>query len=93
MAMTSDARNDAVQQLEAALVEQDRLGDRYRAVIGTSSEFSAYSHLRGASDEVAAREAWLKSVDDDGLGGRLWVNGREVGGADSIFQGLEDSHD
>ena len=40
-----------------------------------------------------AREAWLKSIDDDGAGGRVWINGREVGGAGSLFLGLEDSHD
>ena len=91
--MTSDTRVDAVQRLETALVEEDRLGDRYRAAIGTSSEFTAYARLRGANDEVSAREAWLKSIDDDSAGGRIWVNGREVGGADSLFLSLEDSHD
>ena len=92
MAMASDARDDAVQRLQAALDEQDRLLDRYRAATGTKREVSAYYDLRVGSDEVVAREAWLDSVDDDGLGGRLWVNGREVGGLDSIFQGVEDSH-
>ena len=91
--MTSDTRDDAVQRLEAALVEQDRLGDRYRAVIGTSGEFRAYGRLRGASDEVTARQTWLDEVDEEPRGGRIWVNGREVGGAGSIFLGLEDSHD
>jgi hypothetical protein len=91
--MTSDARDDAVQRLETAIVEQDRLGELHRAAIGTSSEFGARVRLRAASDEVAAREAWLESVDDDGAGGRVWLNGREVGGTDSLFRSLEDSHD
>ena len=91
--MTSDARLDAVQRLETARVEEGRLDERYRAAIGTSSEFTAYAGLRGASDDVSAREAWLKSIDDDSAGGRIWVNGRELGGADSPFSSLEDSHD
>jgi hypothetical protein len=62
--MTSDARADAVRQLEMALAEQDHLGKRYRSAIDTSSEFGAYARLRAASDEVAAREASLKSIGD-----------------------------
>lgn len=91
--MASDARDEAVRRLETALLEEDRLGERYRAAIGTSSEFGAYTRLKGASEEVTARQAWLNAVEDDGIGGRVWVNGREVGGAGSLFQGLEDSHD
>ena len=63
--MTSDARVDAVQRLETALVEEDRVGERYRAAIGTSSELTAYARLQGASSEVSARAAWLKSIDDE----------------------------
>jgi hypothetical protein len=90
--MTREARNEAVQRLDVALLDQDRQGERYRAAIGTSSEFGAYVRLRGASDEVATRETWLKSLDD-GPDGRAWINGREVGGPGSLFVGLEDSHD
>lgn len=92
--MTSDARESAAQRVEAALLEQKRLGERYEAVIGTSSEFGAYVRLRGASDEP--RQAWLDQVDqadEAPVGGRAWVNGREVGGTDPRFLGLEDSHD
>lgn len=91
--MASDARNEAVRRLEVALVEEDRQGERYRSAVGTSSEFGAYTRLKAASDAVAARQAWLSAVDHDGIGGRVWVNGREVGGAGSLFEGLEDSHD
>jgi hypothetical protein len=91
--MTRLARSEAVQRLDAALVEQDRLGESYRAAIGTSTEFGAYVRLRAASDEVVAREAWIKSVDAERATGRAWVNGREVGGTGSLFLGLEDSHD
>ena len=91
--MTSNARAGAVLRLEEALIEEDRLGELHDAALGTSSEFGAHIRLRAASDEVAARQAWLTAIDDDGVGGRVWVNGREVGGARSLFQGLEDSHD
>jgi hypothetical protein len=91
--MTREARTEAVQRLDAALLEQDRQGERYRAAIGTSTEFGAYVRLRGASDEVAAREAWLNSLDDEGPVGRAWINGREVGGPGSLFVSLEDSGD
>jgi hypothetical protein len=83
-----------VTRLDAAMVEQDRLGDRYRSAMGTSSEVGAHARLRAASDDVAAMEAALKSIDEhDGSGGRAWVNGLEVGGTGSLFVGLEDSHD
>jgi hypothetical protein len=91
--MASDARVDARMRLETALVEEDRLGELYEAARGTSSELGVHVRLRAASDEVAARQAWLTATDDDGVGGRVWINGREVGGPDTIFQGLEDSHD
>jgi hypothetical protein len=91
--MTRHARNEAVQRLDAALVEQDRLGERYQSAIGTSTEFGAYVWLRAASDEVAARETWLQAIDDQGPVGRAWINGLEVGGPGSRFTGLEDSYD
>jgi len=62
--MTSDARVEAMQRLEAALVEEDRLDAQYRAAVGTTSELGAHVRLRGASQEVAARQAWLGSVED-----------------------------
>ena len=35
--MASEERDRAVQRLEAALVEQDRLGERFDAAVGTSA--------------------------------------------------------
>ena len=67
--MASEGRDRAVQRLEAALVEQDRLGERFDAAVGTSTEFGAYVRLRGAGDQVRAREAWLNWVDDEGYRG------------------------
>ena len=64
-AMTADTRDLAAQRLETALVEQTRLDGRFRAAIGTSSEFGAYVRLRGGRRDVAARQAWLTHVDED----------------------------
>jgi len=63
--MASEERGRATQRLEAALVEQDRLGERFDAAVGTSTEFGAYVRLRAAGDQVTAREAWLNRVDDE----------------------------
>ncbi len=87
--MASDARDVAVQRLEAVLVEQDRLEERYRAAIGTSGEFGAFVRLQSAGDEVAAQDACVKQIDSD-AGGAVWVHGREVGGTGSLFVGVED---
>jgi hypothetical protein len=67
--MASEERDRAVQGLEAALVEEDRLGERFVAAAGTSTEFGAYVRLRDAGDQVRAREAWLNWVDDEGYRG------------------------
>jgi hypothetical protein len=67
--MASGQRDRAVQRLEAALLEQARLGERFDAAVGTSSEFHAYIRLRDAGDLVTAREAWLKWVVDEGYRG------------------------
>jgi hypothetical protein len=67
--IASKERDRASQRLEAALVEQNRLGERFDAAVGTSTEFGAYVRLRGAGDQVRAREAWLNWVDDEGYRG------------------------
>jgi hypothetical protein len=67
--MDRSERDRATQQLEAALVEQGRLGERFDAAVGTSTEFGAYVRLRAAGDRVTAREAWLNWVDDEGYRG------------------------
>jgi len=63
--MASGQHDRAVQRLEAALMEQARLGESFDAAIGTSSEFQAYVRLQDAGDLVTARDAWLKWVDDE----------------------------
>ena len=46
-------------RLKVALLEQDRLGERYQTAIGTSTELGAYARLCAAGEQVTAREAWL----------------------------------
>jgi hypothetical protein len=67
--MASREHDSAVQRLEAALVEQDRLGERFEAAVGTSTEFGAYVRLRAAGEQVRAREAWVDWVDDESYRG------------------------
>ena len=67
--MASQECDSAVQRLEAALVERDRLGERFDAAVGTSTEFGAYVRLRAAVDQVRAREAWVDWVDDESYRG------------------------
>ena len=67
--MASQGRDSALQRLEAALVEQDRLGERFDAAVGTSTEFGAYVRFRAAGEQVIAREAWVNWVDDKGFRG------------------------
>jgi hypothetical protein len=63
--MASPERDSAVERLEAALVEQDRLGERFDAAVGTSTEFGAYIRLRAAGEQVTARQAWVNWVHDE----------------------------
>jgi hypothetical protein len=69
MTTTSEEHDHAVQRLDAAVAEQDRLTGRHEAALGTQAELSADVHLHAAEAEVMAREAWLKWVDDDGYRG------------------------
>jgi hypothetical protein len=65
--MTSSQHESAVERVRAEVAEQDRLRDRYTSAIGTSGEFEAYTRLRVAGDQVAAREAWVRWVDEPDL--------------------------
>ena len=67
--MTSEERVRAVRRLDAAAVEQNRLGERFDAAIGTSTELGAYDRLRAGADQVRALEAWLKWVDGESYRG------------------------
>ena len=69
MTTVSQERDRAVDRMSAALDEQNRCANRYEAAIGTSSELSAHVALRRADEQVMARDAWLKWVDDAGYRG------------------------
>ena len=55
----------AVRRLEEALKTCWRLEDAYRTAIGTEIELAAWARLRGAREEVSARERWLRWVRQD----------------------------
>jgi hypothetical protein len=61
--MTVTEHKSAVQRLDAARCERDRLSDRYEASKGTSNELSAYVRLRAAGEDVTARGHWLDWLD------------------------------
>jgi hypothetical protein len=67
--MTGSEHDSALQRLEAAMETQDRSRARYATAIGTSAELGAYIALRAAGEQVSARGAWLKWVDDEHYGG------------------------
>jgi hypothetical protein len=67
--MSSHERDSAVERLEAALGEQDRLGERFDAAVGTSTEFRAYVGLKAAGEQVRARETWVNWVEDESYRG------------------------
>jgi hypothetical protein len=55
----------AVRRLEEALEASWRMEDAYRRAIGTSTELAAWTRLRGAQEQVRARERWLRWVRQD----------------------------
>jgi hypothetical protein len=65
MSTAREEHDSAALRLHAALTEQDRLKERYRAAIGTSAEVPADAQLRAAAADAKARDAWLKWVDDE----------------------------
>jgi hypothetical protein len=67
--MTSKEHDGAVQRLQAQLLEQHRLDERYHDAIGTTTELGAYDQLRAAGDQVAMLHAWLHWVDDEAYRG------------------------
>jgi hypothetical protein len=67
--MTSAEHDSATRRLDTALVEQGRLSERYDDAVGTPKELAAYVRLRGAGDQVTARQAWLHWIDDAGYRG------------------------
>ena len=69
MATVGKEHARAERLLGAALAEQHRSRERYDAAVGRSAHLLAAVALRAADQEVAARDAWLRWVDDDGYRG------------------------
>jgi hypothetical protein len=84
--MASHERHSAGERLDAALVEQDRVSERFNAAVGTSTEFGAYVRLQAAGEQVRARQAWVDWVEDETYRGvnagpfELLAEGRELAG-------------
>jgi hypothetical protein len=69
MARLGQEHDSAQRRLAVALDEQRRSSDRYDAAVGGSARLLAAVGLYAADQEVAARVAWLRWVDDDGYRG------------------------
>ena len=54
----------ATRLLEVAISHQGRLREAHEAAQDTRYDMTVDAALRVANDEVAARERWLRSVDD-----------------------------
>jgi hypothetical protein len=65
MTTRREAHDGAVERLTAAVAEQDRLTHDHEAAMGTSAETTADAARRGADEQVMARDAWLRWVEDD----------------------------
>ena len=64
--MPDHEHNQAVDRLSAARAESGRLEDEHKAV---EDSLSVQTELRGAREEVTARERWLEWVDSDEAAG------------------------
>ena len=62
---TNHPRRVAVRRLEAALIEQARLGDGLQRAVATSSEQASYSRLRAASRRVSECDEAVKALSPE----------------------------
>jgi hypothetical protein len=69
MATVGMEHDRAERRLGAALAERHSSSDRFDAAVGRSARLIAAVALHAADQEVAARDAWLRWVDDDGYRG------------------------
>jgi hypothetical protein len=65
--MTDDSRirDHAVARLETARERRDRSSEQYDTARDSPGELRAFNELQIATDQFAAREAWLAWVDRD----------------------------
>jgi hypothetical protein len=69
MTTVTQEHDRAVQRLGTAFAEQERSTVRYEGALGTPVELAAEVELHVADEQVAARQAWLRWVEDDGYRG------------------------
>jgi hypothetical protein len=69
MSTPSHEHDRAERRLREALADQRRSSDRYDAAVGGSERLLAAVGLNAADQAVAARDAWLSWVEDDGYRG------------------------
>jgi hypothetical protein len=65
MAQEREGHVQAVERFEAARDERDRKVDENDAASGSTGELQAFTELKAAEDQFAAREAWLKWTERD----------------------------
>jgi hypothetical protein len=65
MTTATNAHSHGEHLLSAALAEQHRSMERCHAATGKSDHLIAEVALHAADQQVAAREAWLRWVDDE----------------------------
>jgi hypothetical protein len=63
-AQPQDEHERAVERLDAASRQRDRLHHERQAAGEAATDVSADASSRAADDEVAARERWLEWVDE-----------------------------
>jgi hypothetical protein len=61
----SETHSGAVERFQTARKERDRRAAQYDAASGSPSELSAFTELRRAEEQLAARQAWLKWTERD----------------------------
>jgi hypothetical protein len=60
-----EGHTQAVERFEAARDERDRRADQHDHANGPTEELRAFTELKAAEDQFAAREAWLKWTERD----------------------------
>jgi hypothetical protein len=66
----TNAERVAIRRLEAALVEQARLGDAFARLAGSQAEQAAYLRLQAASLRVSRCDLVVKAMSRQMPGGR-----------------------
>jgi hypothetical protein len=65
MAQEREGHQQAVERFEAARDERDHRADKNESASGATDELRAFTELKVAEDQFAAREAWLKWTERD----------------------------